>query len=327
MTSEQASKTALILGITGQDGSYLSQFLLAKNYCLHGTARHVNGDKSGNLTSLGIADRVQLHRLDLSEADADIDRVLEAVRPDEIYHLAGVSSIGESLAHPIRTFQGIVVGTLKLLEAIERQCPKARLLFVSSGEVFGETDGAKESDPFRPANPYGIAKAAASWSVAQRRNLHGLHAAVAFPFNHESPLRPTHFVTQKIVRGARDIALGKSSELRLGRLDVMRDWGWAPDYVEAYWMMLQASEPEDFVIATGVPRRLEDFVSAAFAWHDLDWKNHVVSDPSFYRPTDARMSSGNPALIGGKLGWKPKALMPDVVRMMCEGLAQSQADQ
>lgn len=308
---------ALICGVNGQDGAYLARLLLEKGYEVWGTSRDVQASAMGNLERLGIGGRVQL----VSMAPADFRSVFAAVDrsdPDEIYHLAGQSSVGLSFEQPAETLESIVSGTLNMLEVMRLRHRGTRLYHAGSSECFGDTGGvpADESTPFQPRSPYAVAKASAHWLVANYRESYGLHASTGILFNHESPLRPKRFVTQKIVHGARRIAEGGGERLVLGRLDIQRDWGWAPEYVDAMWRMLQQDSPRDFVIATGRTFKLEDFVAAAFDLHGLDWRDHVDVSREFFRPTDIQYSSGRPILALEQLGWAAATVMPGVVAAM-----------
>ncbi|MSO54541.1 MAG: GDP-mannose 4,6-dehydratase [Rhodospirillales bacterium] len=311
-----ARRIALIVGISGQVGPYLAQFLLDKGYDVHGTTRQAPTSPPANLVTLNIADRVKLHRLDLGDADAAAG-LFKQVTPTEIYNLAGPSSVGRSFAEPRDSYGAITLGTLGLLEGVRRADPTIRFYNAASSECFGDTGPtpATETTPFRPVSPYAAAKTAAFWEIASFRDAYGLFACSGIVFNHESPLRPASFVTRKIIDAARRIAAGTPGKLALGRLDIERDWGWAPEYVDAMWRMLQAESPEDYVLATGESRRLEDFVAAAFSSFSLDWRDHVESDPSLFRPVDIARSTGNPEKARRKLGWAARHRMADVVRM------------
>jgi len=315
----QAGKRALILGVSGQDGSYLADFLLRKGYDVSGTSRDANVSSFTGLAELGIRERVRR----LSVATSDFRSVLTAlvqVEPDEVYNLSGQSSVGLSFDQPVETMESIGIGTLNLLEAIRFTKRPIRFYNASSGECFGDTGGqrASEETPFRPRSPYAVAKAAAFWEVANYREAYGLFACSGILFNHESPLRPERFVTRKIVSAACRIARGAQSKLRLGNVHVKRDWGWAPEYVDAMWRMLQRDRPDDYVIATGETRSLEEFVSAAFRNVGLDPVDHVVLDPSLKRPTDIEGNFADPAKAERVLGWRASARMEQVVRRMTE---------
>jgi GDPmannose 4,6-dehydratase len=247
-------------------------------------------------------------------------QVTRKVMPDEIYNLAGQSSVSLSFQQPVETLESIGTGTLNLLEAIRFIDSPVRFYNAGSSECFGDTGGeaASEKTPFRPRSPYAVAKAAAFWEVANYREAYGLYACSGILYNHESPLRPPRFVTRKVVAAAARIAAGSGETLRLGNLDVERDWGWAPEYVEAMWLMLQQDKPDDYVIATGEYNSLSGFVERAFKEVGLDWKDHVVQDSSFFRPTDLKRGLGDPSHAAEQLGWKAKYRMKDVVRMMIE---------
>lgn len=310
---------ALIFGISGQDGAYLGRQLLDDGYEIHGTSRDKDVSAFANLSRLGVKDAAKLHSVSLVDFRSVL-QVISDVRPTEIYNLAGQSSVGLSFQTPIETFDGIVVGTLNILESIRFLKLDVRFYNAGSSESFGDTtnEAADEETPFRPRSPYGVAKAAAHWAVANYREAYGLFACSGILFNHESPLRPARFVTQKIVRSAAAIAKGQASELYLGNLDVMRDWGWAPEYVYAMARMLRQDAAEDYVIATGTTARLEDFVAKAFGQVGLDWREHVRHDPSLERPSDISCSIGDPAKAERKLGWVARTRMPEVVERLME---------
>jgi GDPmannose 4,6-dehydratase len=310
-------RSALICGVSGQDGSYLAQFLLGKGYTVFGTSRDAQGSSFGNLKKLGIFDQVNY----LSMAPEDFRSVLVALKksnPDEIYYLSGQSSVGLSFDQPAETMQSITLGTLNILEGCRMMDKKIRLYQAGSSECFGDTHGepANEKTPFYPMSPYAVAKSSAYWLVNNYRDAYNLFACTGILFNHESPLRPERFVTQKIIHAVRRIADGSPEKLRLGRLDIYRDWGWAPEYVEAMWLMLQQGEPENYVVATGTPIKLEDFVQAAFECASLDWKDYVVQDKKLFRPADASISFGDPRKALKNLGWKATIQGVDVVKKM-----------
>jgi len=313
-------KSTLICGVTGQDGAYLAQHLLAQGYRVYGTSRDAQMVRTGNLAKLGIADQVTM----LSMAGNDfrsVLQVLDKTRPDEIYNLAGQSSVGLSFDQPVETLESHAVATLNLLESLRFMKLGARFYSAGSSECFGDTGdvAATEDTPFRPRSPYGVAKATAFWEVANYREAYGLYACTGILFNHESPLRPERFVTQKIVRAAARIAAGSAERLRLGNLDIARDWGYAPEYVEAMWMMLQPTAPADYVIATGKTFSLEAFVNAAFGHFGLHWRDHVDSDPALMRPADIRRSMADPSRAHTQLGWKAKSGLHEVVAAMAAG--------
>ncbi len=314
------AKTALICGVSGQDGSYLAQLLVHKGYQVHGTARDAQVTTFPNLIMLGIRELVTCHSMALNDFRSVL-QVLAKVQPDEVYNLAGQSSVGLSFDQPVETLESISIGTLNLLEVIRFLGVPVRLYNAGSSECFGNTDGqpADESTPFRPRSPYAVAKATAFWEVANYREAYNLFACTGILFNHESPLRPERFVTQKIIKAAKRIAAGSDEKLHLGNISISRDWGWAPEYVEAMWLMLQQAEPDDYVIATGETNTLENFVAAAFAVFNLDWQRHLVSDPLLLRPSEIVVSCGNPAKAEKNLRWASKYHMHDVVKMMVSG--------
>jgi len=314
------TKTALICGISGQDGSLLARLLLAKNYTVWGTSRDAQGGGFANLTCLGIRDQVRLLSM-VPEDFRSVFMALKTARPDEVYFLAGQSSVGLSFDQPAETMQSISLGTLNILEACRMVDSPVRLYHAGSSECFGDTAGepATETTPFSPRSPYAVAKASAFWLVDNYREAYRLHACTGILFNHESPLRPERFVTQKIISAAKRIAAGSAETLRLGRLDISRDWGWAPEYVEAMWLMLQQDKPDDFIIATGQTFSLEAFVDHAFAHFGLDWRGHVVQDPTLFRPTDLSVSRADPSRARDQLGWQASIATPGVVAGMIEG--------
>ena len=310
---------ALICGITGQDGAYLAELLLGKGYEVWGTSRDAQTATLANLHRLRIADRVRL----ISMAPSDFRSVLTAVDradPDEIYFLAGQSSVGLSFDQPAETLESVVSGVLNLLEVIRLRRKVVRFYNAGSSECFGDTGGeaASESTPFRPRSPYAVAKASAHWLVANYREAYGLHACTGILFNHESPLRPERFATQKIIQAARRIAAGSGERLTLGRMDIQRDWGWAPEYVQAMWQMLQLPEPVDLVIATGVAHSLEAFVAESFGRLGLDWHAHVDLSERLHRPSDIGYNCGAPGLARSRLGWQAQAGMNEVIGRMLD---------
>ena len=308
---------ALVCGVSGQDGAYLAQLLLSKGYEVWGTSRDAQATTFDNLTLLGIKDRVRL----VSMASNDFRSVLTALKrsdPDEVYFLSGQSSVGLSFEQPVETLESITLGTLNLLEAVRFLEKPIRVYHASSSECFGDVGmmPANEDMPFRPRSPYGVAKASAHWLVANYREAYGLFACNGILFNHESPLRPPRFVTRKIIAAACRIAQGSTEKLELGRLDIVRDWGWAPEYVDAMWRMLQQEKADDFIIATGEANSLEDFVRCTFEYLGLDWHDHVVSNSALFRPTDLLWSQGCSDKAGKVLGWRASSRMREVIRMM-----------
>ena len=312
-------KTALICGISGQDGAYLAQLLLQRDYAVCGTSRDAQMSTFRNLIQLGIRDRIKLESVALSDFRSVL-QILKKIQPDEIYNLAGQSSVGLSFEQPVETLESIATGTLNLLEGIRFLGQPTKLYSAGSSECFGDTRGeaADENTPFRPRSPYGVAKATAFWQVANYREAYQLFACSGILFNHESPLRPERFVTQKIVAAACRIAAGSQEKLLLGNIDIERDWGWAPEYVEAMHLMLQQDQPQDYVIATGHSCKLADFVATTFAQVNLDWQEHVVIDSGLLRPTDIAVGKGNPTKAQHQLGWQATYKMPNVVHHMVE---------
>jgi GDPmannose 4,6-dehydratase len=319
--------TALICGISGQDGAYLARLLLGKGYQVHGTARDAQMSSFGNLRLLGIKEQITCHSMALNDFRSVL-QVLAKVRPDEIYNLAGQSSVGLSFDQPVETLESISVGTLNLLEAMRFIGSPMKLYSAGSSECFGNTGGkpADEETPFRPRSPYAVAKATAFWEVANYREAYNLFACTGILFNHESPLRPERFVTQKIVKSACRIAAGSNEKLHLGNISIARDWGWAPEYVEAMWLMLQQEKPDDFVIATGETNSLEVFVAEVFLTVGLDWREHTLSDESLLRPSEIMTSYGNPSKAASILGWKAHYKMRDVVHMMTANIHDKTAN-
>ncbi|GAB3944203.1 GDP-mannose 4,6-dehydratase [Spirosoma harenae] len=312
-------KRALICGISGQDGAYLSQLLLNKGYEVYGGSRDAQIASFGNLVRLGIRKNIQLVSISISDFRSVL-QTLQRVKPDEVYNLAGQSSVGLSFEQPVETLESISVGTLNLLEAIRFSNLPIKFYNAGSSECFGDTGNlaADEMTPFRPRSPYGVAKAAAFWQVANYREAYQLHASTGILFNHESPLRPERFVTQKIVMAACRISQGSSEILTLGNIDIARDWGWAPEYIEAMWLMLQQQKADDYVIATGQTHKLSDFIQTVFEAVGLDWHNHVHIDPALFRPTDIAEGHANPAKANKELGWIAQYTMQDVGRFMVQ---------
>lgn len=314
-------RRALICGVSGQDGAYLAQLLLKKGYDVYGSSRDAQMSSFGNLKWLDILEQVKV----ISVSVIDFRSVLQAlnqVKPDEVYNLAGQSSVGLSFDQPVETMESIAIGTLNLLEAIRFSGLPIKFYNAGSSECFGDTGGesADETTLFRPRSPYGVAKAAAYWETANYREAYKLFACTGILFNHESPLRPKRFVTRKIVSTACRIAAGSKEKLNLGNMSIRRDWGWAPEYVEAMWRMLQQPEPENYVIATGETRSLQEFVGIAFSYCDLDWREYIVQDPQLYRPTDLTEGRANPRKAWEKFGWRARYKMADVVKMMVDGV-------
>jgi GDPmannose 4,6-dehydratase len=314
----------LIAGVTGQDGAYLAQHVLARGDEVVGTTRDAASADRSRLRALGIDDRLKV--VSMLPADyRSVLRIVADVRPHEIYFLAGQTSVGLSFDQPVEAIESIATGILNVLEAIRFVDPTIRLFNAGSSECFGDTGHtpANENTAFRPLSPYAVAKACAHNLVSNYRIAYGLYACTGILFNHESPLRPTRFVTQKIVHGARDIAAGKLNKLSLGNLDVSRDWGWAPEYAQVMAMMLAQDVAEDFVIATGRTVSLSYFVERVFRNFGLDWKDCVASDPSLKRPSDIAYGAGDPRLIEKKLGWKAQFDVDHVIDEMCKVAASA----
>ncbi|WAL60167.1 GDP-mannose 4,6-dehydratase [Thermocoleostomius sinensis] len=314
-------KTALICGISGQDGAYLAQLLLNQGYCVYGTSRDAQMSTFRNLVRLGIRDRIKTCSMALNDFRSVL-QVIKKIQPDEIYNLAGQTSVGLSFELPVETMESITLGTLNLLEAIRFIGNPIKLYNAGSSECFGDTgtDAADEETPFRPRSPYAVAKAAAFWQVANYREAYDLFTCSGILFNHESPLRPQRFVTQKIVACAHEIAAGKTNKLCLGNISIQRDWGWSPEYVEAMYLMLQQDHPDDYVIATGSSHTLEEFVAEVFSYLGLNWREHIEVDCSLFRPTDIAVSRGNAAKAKAKLGWQAKYRMREVAQMMVDAV-------
>ena len=310
---------ALICGVSGQDGAYLAQFLLEKGYEVWGTSRDAQAASFSNLDALRIRNRVNI--VSMSQSDfRSVFTALETSEPNEVYFLAGQSSVGLSFDLPVETLESITIGTLNMLEAIRLRGRTVKFYHASSSECFGDVGNiaADEHTPFHPTSPYAVSKASAHWLVTNYRNAYGLWASNGILFNHESPFRPARFVTKKIVATAARIARGSEELLTLGRMDIVRDWGWAPEYVEAMWLMLQQEKPEDFVIATGKVNRLQDFVDKTFTHFDLDWRQYTVISERLYRPSDLSWSQGNPTKSNIILGWEYRNDMNTVISLLCQ---------
>ena len=310
------STTALICGVSGQDGAYLSRSLLEKGYRVVGTSRDAEATKFSNLRRMGIDDQVEKISMFPSDFHSVLN-VLQAVEPAEIYYLAGQSSVGLSFGQPVETMQSVAEGMLNILEAMRFVNSCARLLHAASSEAFGPLDSpADERTLFQPKSPYGVAKATAYWLVSSYREAYGIHASNAILFNHESPLRHRRFVTQKIVSGVRKIRDGDSAFLELGNLSIRRDWGWAGDYVEAMWRIVQHTKPDDFVVGTGRVHSLEEFVDEAFRLAGLDWKDHVRVNRSLFRPNDLEVTVANPSKAQEELGWSASVSFDELVERL-----------
>lgn len=311
-------KKALILGITGQDGSYLAKLLLEKGYAVYGGSRDKETANLSNLNILNIANSIEMHSVNLNDFRS-VFQLLNNIKPDEIYNLSGQSSVGLSFEQPLETFHSIALANLNLLETLRTINYSTKLYNAGSSECFGNTETpANEQTAFRPRSPYAAAKAAAFWQVANYREAYDLFATSGILFNHESILRPQRFVTKKIISTAIRISQGSNEKLVLGNLQIKRDWGWSPEYVVAMWKILQQDRPDDFVIATGKTHSLEEFVKYTFEKLNLNYKDFVVSDPSFFRPTDILNSYADTSYAEKILNWKAEHNMYDVIDRMLE---------
>ena len=312
-------KSAFITGITGQDGAYLAKLLLGKGYKVSGLLARRSSDTLWRLGHLGIVKDVNLIDGDLIDMTS-ILRALEASAPDEVYNLAAQSFVATSWRQPLLTANVTGLGALHVLEAIRIHDPKIRYYQASTSEMFGliQAERQDEKTPFYPRSPYGVAKLFAHWSTVNYRESFGLHASSGILFNHESPLRGIEFVTRKVTDGVARIKLGKAKELRLGNIDARRDCGFAGDYVEAMWRMLQQDQPDDYVIATGVTTTVRDMCRIAFGHVGLRHEDHVVVDPQFFRPAEVDVLCGNPAKARAQLGWSAKTSLEDLIAGMVE---------
>ncbi len=311
-------KRALITGITGQDGSYLAEFLLEKGYEVIGMVRRTSTINFERIRH--IQDRITLVQGDLLDQSSLIDNLLREYRPHEVYNLAAQSFVPTSFKQPVLTGEFTALGVTRLLEAIRLVDPTIRFYQASSSEMFGKVKEVpqNENTPFHPRSPYGVAKVYAHWITVNYRESYGMFAVSGICFNHESPRRGLEFVTRKITYTAAKIKLGLAHELRLGNLEARRDWGYAPDYVRAMWLMLQQDEPEDYVIATGETHSVREFVELAFDYLGLDWKKYVVVDPALYRPADVDLLVGDATKARTKLGWAPSVTFEQLVKIMVD---------
>lgn len=314
-------KRALITGITGQDGSYLAEFLLEKGYEVHGIVRHVAlEDPAHRLWRIRhILDRLIMHSASLDNYPS-IFNVVEKIKPDECYHLAAQSFVSYSFEDEFSTINTNINGTHYVLSAIKQKAPKCRYYFAASSEMFGQVRQTPQNEktPFHPRSPYGISKVAGFDLTRNYREAYGLFALSGILFNHESPRRGYEFVTRKISNAVAEIKLGLSDKLVIGNFDAKRDWGYAKDYVEAMWLMLQQKKPEDYVIATGEAHSVKEFVELAFKYAGLDWKKYTVKDKKFYRPAEVHILRGDYSLATRKLGWRPKVKFEALVKMMVD---------
>ncbi len=308
---------ALITGITGQDGSYLAELLLAKGYEVVGVVRRTSHHSYERIEHL--IDRLQIVAADLLDQHS-LTQVIQEARPDEVYNLAAQSYVPTSWTQPVLTGEFTALGVTRILEAIRLAHPSARFYQASSSEMFGRVQETPQTErtPFYPRSPYGVAKVYGHWITVNYRESYGLYAVSGILFNHESPRRGLEFVTRKVTDGVARIKLGLATELRLGNLDARRDWGFAGDYVDAMWRMLQQPEPRDYVIGTGVSHSVRDLVEAAFSHVGLDWQKHVRVDPDFIRPAEVDVLTGDASKARAELGWAPTVSFRELVAMMVD---------
>lgn len=314
-----SNRSALITGITGQDGAYLAQLLLGKGYSVHGLAPRRSTDTSWRLRELGIADDVHMIDGDLADLSSLI-RAMETSRADEVYNLGAQSFVGTSWQQPLLTADIDGTGAIRMLEAVRIVNRDAHFYQASTSEMFGmiKAERQDENTPFHPRSPYGVAKMMAHWATVNYRESHGMHASSGILFNHESPLRGIEFVTRKVTHAVAAIKLGRQKELRLGNIDSKRDWGFAGDYVEAMWLMTQQETADDYVVATGITTTVRDMCKLAFEHVGLNYEDHLVIDPKFMRPAEVDILLGNPAKAQAKLGWSPKTTMEEMITMMVD---------
>jgi len=312
-----SAKKALITGITGQDGSYLAELLLEKGYDVHGLIRRSSSFNTWRIDA--VRDRLELHYGDLVDQNS-LMRTLEAIEPDEVYNLAAQSHVKVSFEMPEYTTDVTAMGVLRVLDAVRELSPKTRVYQAGSSEMFGliQENPQTERTPFHPRSPYGVSKVFGHWMAVNYREGYGMHVSNGILFNHESPRRGENFVTRKITMGLAAIRKGKAKELRLGNLDAQRDWGFAKDYVEAMWRMLQQEKPDDYVIATGETHSVREFLEEAFSYAGLDWKDFVKVDPKYFRPAEVDLLLGDPGKAKRVLGWEPKVTFKALVRLMVD---------
>ena len=309
---------ALIFGISGQDGVYLSQFLLNKGYKVFGISRDTRSNNISNLKKINKENQIEITSLNLKDFKSVLKHI-DILRPNEIYNLSGLTSVSLSFEKPIEALESIANVTLNILEAIILIDPTIKYYNASSSECFGDTGkfSANEETPFKPCSPYGVAKTTAHLLVKNYRETRKLFASNGILFNHESPIRSLNFVTQKIVYAASKISVGNKERLKLGNLEISRDWGWAPDYVNAMWRIIQQPKADDFIIATGKTISLEQFVEKTFKFFNLNWKDHVDVDNSLLRPSDIKISKGNPSKAKKILGWSATKNVDDIIKELC----------
>jgi GDPmannose 4,6-dehydratase len=313
------TKTALITGITGQDGAYLARLMLEKGYRVHGVLARRSSDTLWRLRHLGICDDVVLHDGDITDLSSMI-RIVEQSAPSEIYNLAAQSFVGTSWSQPLLTGMVTGIGAVNLLEAMRIVDPKARFYQASTSEMFGKIREPVQSEttPFYPRSPYGAAKLYAHWMTINHRESFGLHASSGILFNHESPLRGIEFVTRKVTDAAARIKQGGQKELKLGNIDVKRDWGYAGDFVVAMWLMLQQEEGDDYVVATGRTATVREMCRLAFEYVGLNYEDHLVIDPQLFRPAEVEVLLGNPDKAWQKLGWRATTTLEELIVMMVD---------
>ncbi len=314
------NKTALITGICGQDAAYMTQLLREKGYRVIGVGRSMTHENQWRLRHVSVHDQIELIAGDITDASF-LFRLMQQYTPDECYNFAAISFIGQSWSIPKSTIDTNTRGLVNILEAIRQCSPKTRLYHAGSSEMFGqpETNMQKEGDRFLPCNPYGVSKVAGFHFIDIYRRAHGVHACVAICYNHESPLRGIEYVTRKITDGVARIALGKSTELRLGNIEARRDWGFAGDYVQGMWAMLQHETPDDYILATGQTHSIREFLDIDFQHAGVaNWESHVVQDERFYRPLEPKLLCGDNTKIKERLGWAPHMAFADIVRMMVD---------
>lgn len=327
------TKRALITGVTGQDGSYLAEFLLSKGYEVHGIKRRSSSFNTSRIDSIlpdwheGAA-RLFLHFADLSDSTSLI-KLLYRLQPDEIYHLGAQSHVKVSFEVPEYTGDVTALGTVRLLEALRETHIKAKFYQASSSEMFGTTPEVpqRETTPFRPSSPYACSKLYAHWITVNYRESYGLFACNGILFNHESPRRGETFVSRKITRGVARILAHLHDKLYIGNLEAKRDWGYAPEYVEAMWRMMQLDKPDDFVVATGEAHSVREFVECAFGYAGLNWEKHVEIDPRYFRPTEVDILQGDASKAERVLGWKPEVRFEELVRIMVDADVKLLSDQ
>ena len=312
-----AQKKAFITGITGQDGSYLAELLLEKEYEVHGLVRRSSSFNTWRIDH--IRDRIALHYGDLVDQNSLV-RTIEAVEPHEIYNLAAQSHVKVSFEMPEYTTDVTALGVLRLLDAVRETGLPARIYQAGSSEMFGlvQETPQTEKTPFHPRSPYGVSKVFGHWTAINYRESYGIHVSNGILFNHESPRRGENFVTRKVTMGVAAIKKGRASELRLGNLEAKRDWGYARDYVEAMWLILQQEQPDDYVVATGETHSVREFVEEAFAYSGLDWQEFVRVDAKYFRPAEVELLLGDPSKARERLGWRPRVGFKDLVRLMVD---------